>query len=873
MATFNSILTEIRNILRKDGITNMDSVNHCVAFYILRIMDEALCEKLDIPTKFVFKNFDKDENDKPLDSANLFAKFYTPSNLEDEQNKDKPEEEHNYCFVYYLMNVFNMNEIGEYKLKKVNSFVYIYEQLKKINLEDLTNTYDVVGLIYENHLATGSTSARDLGQFFTHRLVIKFMIELCEPKLKANGEIESIIDPTMGTGGFLTMAAKYLNKKYPSLDWKLNSKFMYGCDIDDRLKTLSTLNMLLETGEIMPNLVNLDTLHNGFRFQDTVYEKFDIILANEPFGLKNIIYKEICERIKELKINGTKAEPLFLQLMMISLKAGGRCAVVIPDGVLFNDAKLHTETRKYLIEKLNLKKVISLEGDFFMNTGVKSSILYFVNDGTTTETEFSKIKLVGDRIAEETIKKVKKEDLVKAGYSLFLNKFIESRERKLEGIEYKKLGSLCKILNGYAFKSTDYTENDNNSIKIITIKNIDNYVSLNNCDIIKANEKYSKYIVKKNDILISLTGNIKIGIYNHEEIVYLNQRVIKLFNFDNEITKKYVYYFMKLNSIAKLQNNAKGSIQGNISSAEVLDLEIPIPPLELQQQIISILDADHAVIAANKKLIEMYETRKKGIIYANTLTLPLQKLNSIANINTSNIDKSFNHARIKYIDIGCINKGVLLKDEIKEYGLTELPCRAKRIIKLNDILLSTVRPNLENYLYIDNSNYTDNTIVSTGFAVISATKINPKYLYYIITTENTTKYLVANAVGASYPAVNNDTILNIEIPVPSTEIQAQIVAQCESIDLLIATLTKEIETIESSNVLNKMLEAITITEDVDSSNPAATDASAVNTDAVEPVVASATLAKQTATITKRKLNSAPIIKKTDTAIIEPVITE
>jgi type I restriction-modification system DNA methylase subunit len=276
MSNFSSILGEIRNILRKDGITNMDSVNHCVAFYILRAMNEELCEKLSIPKQYIFDTFDQDENGNLLDSNKLFAKFYTPSNIDNVDGTGIN------CFVYYLMNVFNMNEIGEYKLKKVNSFKEIFDLLKRLNVSELNKTYDIVGLIYEHHLATGSTNARDLGQFFTHRLVIKYMIELCEPKLLPNGEIETILDPTMGTGGFLTMAAKYLNSKY-NIDWSINSKYIYGCDIDDRLKTLSTLNMLLETGEIASNLINLDTLHNGFSFSDIVVEKFNIILANEPF--------------------------------------------------------------------------------------------------------------------------------------------------------------------------------------------------------------------------------------------------------------------------------------------------------------------------------------------------------------------------------------------------------------------------------------------------------------------------------------------------------------------------------------------------------------------------------------------------------------
>ena len=84
------------------------------------------------------------------------------------------------------------------------------------------------------------------------------------------------------------------------------------------------------------NLINY--LYNDFKLPNgEILEKVDVILANEPMGIKNIVHASCCERIKELKIRGTKAEPLFLQLFMQALNDGGRCAVIVPDGVLFNE--------------------------------------------------------------------------------------------------------------------------------------------------------------------------------------------------------------------------------------------------------------------------------------------------------------------------------------------------------------------------------------------------------------------------------------------------------------------------------------------------------------------------------------------------------
>ena len=382
MNQFESTITSIRNILRVEGITGLDSINHCVVLLVSRYLTIEKCSEFEIPLEFAFENFLKNEDGTKCDDQTAIAKFYTQNGEED-------------CLFVYLQDKLNFNTF-KFKINAPLNFLKIYEKLEDINISNLFDKIDIVGAIYELHLKTGTTGSgmRDLGQYFTNREVIKYMIKLCDPKLKKNGDIESILDPSMGTGGFLSMSIKHLNKKHKNINWKLNKDRIYGFDVDETVKNMSILNALLECGQIFnKTFVKNDTLHNDYLIDKTIIDKVDIILANEPFGLKNIIHANVCKRIKDLKIEGTKAEPLFLQLMMQSLNVGGRCAVIIPDGVLFNDAKLYKLTRKYLCDKLRLSKVISLEDGLFLNTGVKSSIIFFVNDGETKEVEFCKIKM------------------------------------------------------------------------------------------------------------------------------------------------------------------------------------------------------------------------------------------------------------------------------------------------------------------------------------------------------------------------------------------------------------------------------------------------------------------------------------------------
>ena len=149
-------------------------------------------------------------------------------------------------------------------------------------------------------------------------------------------------------------------------------------------------------------------------------------------------------------------------------------------------------------------------------------------------------------------------------------------------------------------------------------------------------------------------------------------------------------------------------------------------------------------------------------------TIPLdwevKKINEVAKINELNVDKLFEQEEIDYIDISSIKERRVVK--IKRILASQAPTRAKRIVRDNDILISTVRPNLKHYAFISKS--TDRLVASTGFAVITAKDVNPHYLYYYLTSEYYTKYLtaIADTHTSTYPAFTPDVIETSLIPFP-----------------------------------------------------------------------------------------------------------
>ena len=222
MNTFENTINNIRNILRNEGITGIESINHCIAFVLIRYLTEEKCTYFNIPIKYSYNNFlIDDETKKPYPSGDsrIIPKFYSTDAEDDD-------------LLSHLRNKFNFTQLS-FKLNSPFNFEDIIKKLKDININEISEDYDIVGMIYEFHLKTGtSNSMRDLGQYFTHRKVIKFMVELCKPKFKKDGSIETILDPSMGTGGFLSMSLKYLNKKYKKINWSVNKNNIYGFDID-----------------------------------------------------------------------------------------------------------------------------------------------------------------------------------------------------------------------------------------------------------------------------------------------------------------------------------------------------------------------------------------------------------------------------------------------------------------------------------------------------------------------------------------------------------------------------------------------------------------------------------------------------------------
>ena len=233
------------------------------------------------------------------------------------------------------------------------------------------NNRDTMGDVYEYVLGKMAASGNN-GQFRTPRHIIRMMVELMQPMLK-----DTVCDPAMGSAGFLVETAKYVQEHYKSELLKkehaahYKNALLHGFDTDATMLRIGAMNLMLH-GVDNPDIAYRDSLSTD----NTDENRYSLCLANPPFT-GSLDYEAVNKNL--LAITKTKkTELLFLALFTRMLQIGGRCASIVPDGVLFGNSKAHQAIRKQLIDVHRLQAVISMpSGVFKPYAGVSTAILIF----------------------------------------------------------------------------------------------------------------------------------------------------------------------------------------------------------------------------------------------------------------------------------------------------------------------------------------------------------------------------------------------------------------------------------------------------------------------------------------------------------------
>jgi type I restriction enzyme M protein len=514
-------------------------------------------------------------------------------------------------------------------LKYINEFEYSHS-------EKLGDAFE--------YLLSVMGSQGDAGQFRTPRHIIDFVTACVNPQKN-----ETVLDPACGTAGFLLSAYKHIlnqntdkrqgDKLKPDDRKKLATNFV-GYDISPDMVRLSLANMYLH-GFATPLIHEYDSLSSEDRWQET----FDVILANPPF----MTPKGGIRPHKKFGVQANKAEVLFTDYIAEHLNSNGRAGIVVPNGIVATSQTAYKQLRKMLVQD-SLIAVISLPAGVFQPySGVKTSVL-ILDKRLAKKCQhilFLKIENDGFDLGAQR-REIDKNDLPLALQTLEAYKDCLSNEKPFEGLpslatlveksvildnrdtilsaeryfkekiiisEFEKvrLGDITEVITKGTTPTSvgfNFQESGINFIKIESITPegfiIPEKFAFINEDCQKSLKRSS---LKENDVLFSIAGALgRVTVINKKYLPANTNQALSIIRLKEGHNPFYVASILRSHIVTdKIENLKTGVAQFNLSLEQIKDFEIPLPPLEKQQQIVAEIEGYQKIIDGAKQVVNNYK--------------------------------------------------------------------------------------------------------------------------------------------------------------------------------------------------------------------------------------------------------------------------
>lgn len=572
----------------------------------------------------------------------LFLKLISEMEEDREQRGEQRILESRYCWPYFcnrsaedmlfyindtilprLVNRYNHSgDVFQRKLLITSpaTLKRIVDRLSVLTL--LSADSDIKGDAFEYFLKNSVTVGNDLGEYFTPRHIVRLMVELVDPRYG-----ETIYDPCCGTGGFLIYAFEHIKRKILPTEEAiefLRNRTVFGRELTGTAK-IAKMNMIL-TGDGHTNIVQMDSLRYPVR------EEYDVVLTNYAFSQKT-------DFAGYYGLRNRNANPVFLQHVIDALKPGGRAAVVVPDGVLFDKRSQYLAVRQNLLRNCDVQAVIKLHPFVFKPySGQPTSIVLFHKGRPTKQVWFFGVeddgyKKTGSKFGRSPIKANdllalrrawEGKDDTDLSFSVDIAGVI-AREYKLtpnpyrpepdHGDNWLPLGGtqgLCQIIIGKTPSTRDAEcwggSHPWATITDFTSKFVDE-TTRQITDV--AVERVAPPLIPPNSVLLSFKLSIgKTAMTSRP--MYTNEAVAALVPRDTRVLPEYLYYILPQLDYSRYRQPAtKGDTLNKQSLANVL---VPVPSISQQESIINAMRDQDAELAHYQDLVEATSRTRRRFI-------------------------------------------------------------------------------------------------------------------------------------------------------------------------------------------------------------------------------------------------------------------
>ncbi|MYC31813.1 MAG: N-6 DNA methylase [Chloroflexi bacterium] len=687
-----------------------------------------------------------------------------------------------------------------------NDPIILRDFLRAIDRFDTDDT-EKIGDAYEMLLQDLGAQA-SAGQFRTPRHVIDFIVAVIDPQ-----KHETILDPACGTGGFLASAWEHVNRagRLSAADRGNLARNLAGYDISPTMAMLSTVNLFLHHQQ-QPVVSVYDTLTSEERWND----HYDVILANPPF----MSPKGGIRPHGRFFSNSRRSEVLFVDYIMGHLNDGGRAGVIVPEGVIFQSQRAHTQLRRLLVETA-LVAVVSLPAGVFQPySGVKTSIL--ILDKTLSRRAdgiaFFKVENDGydlgaqrrliDRNDLPTVEAELREYLRRLSAGESVDDFtpqtglVVAKERIADGGDYNlsgeryrengpvsarwplvQLKDCCQSILSGGTPSTareDYWVGDIPWITSADIMDIKTAVPRKFITEKAIEESATNLIEKGNIIVVTRVGLGKI--FTNDFDVCISQDSQGLIVKEG-IDANYLVWVLR-NKVQEFKSMSQGSTIQGVTKRQLSELQIPLPPLEMQREIVAEIEGYQRVIDGARAVVDNWRPR-----IAVDPEWQLTDIGEVAFFQEGPGIRSYEYLDGGYpiINVRCVRDGYVDLSDSRSVDPEIVKQKWSHFrVEAGDILFTTsgtigrvaiVGPEHLPLLM--------NTSV-VRFRTLNDSILSNEFLYQCLRSDSFVDGLKAQATGSAQLNCGPSHIKMMQIPLPPLATQQAIVAEIEAEQALVS---------------------------------------------------------------------------------------